>query len=103
MSKYRRTNPILPSERKNLEKFFKNRNGKALIRIHSILLSSRGYTIDEICKIYCVTRQTVYVWLNNWEKYGIQGLLDKKEIDKKLRTTQYQQQKSDKGINGKMM
>ena len=79
MSKYRRINPILPSERKTLERFVKNKNGKILIRIHSILLSSRGYKIDEICKIHCVTRQTVYGWLNNWEKYGIQGLLDKNE------------------------
>jgi hypothetical protein len=43
----------------------------------------------------------VYAWLNNWEKYGIQGLLDKK--DKKSRNTQYQQQKSDEGINREIM
>jgi hypothetical protein len=92
MSKYRRINPILPSERKNLEKIVKNGNGKILIRIHSILLSSRGYTIDEICKIHCVTRQTVYAWLNNWEKHGIQGLLGKKEIARKTRKTQSKQQ-----------
>lgn len=46
-------------------------------RAHSLLLSNSCYSISEICEIYSVCRQTVSTLFNNWENYGICGLLDK--------------------------
>jgi transposase len=47
------------------------------IRAHSILLSARGSSIDEIASIYQVYRDTVSAWLDNWEASGVDGLRDR--------------------------
>ena len=47
------------------------------MRSHSILLSSRGSSIDEIASIYQVHRDTVSSWIDNWEQFGEDGLRDK--------------------------
>ncbi len=49
---------------------------KARIRAHSILLSARGYTIEEIADIYDVHRDTVSSWSDRWDQSGIKGLSD---------------------------
>jgi len=46
-------------------------------RAHMILLSHRGYPLQEIASILDVTRQTVSLVINNWEGLGIAGLYDK--------------------------
>jgi len=47
------------------------------IRAHSIKLSAKGYSIDQIAEIHEIDRDTVVIWLNNWEASGIAGLKDK--------------------------
>jgi transposase len=47
------------------------------IRAHSIKLSAKGYNIDQIAEIHDIDRDTVAIWLNNWEVSGIEGLKDK--------------------------
>lgn len=46
-------------------------------RCHGIILSYRGYTTDEICEFFEVTKITVYNWMNRWERSGIEGLKTK--------------------------
>lgn len=46
------------------------------MRAHGILLSSKGLSIDEICKIYNVHRNSVSSWIDAWNKSGIKGLKD---------------------------
>jgi len=46
------------------------------VRAHMILLSHRGYPLQEIASILDVTRQTVSLVINNWESLGIAGLYD---------------------------
>ena len=36
-------------------------------RAYSILLSDRGYKVQEIAGIYSVCRQTVSIWINDWD------------------------------------
>lgn len=43
-------------------------------RSHCILLSHEKYRISELIKIFQVIRNTIYNWLNNWEKLGVIGL-----------------------------
>lgn len=43
-------------------------------RCHGIILSYRGYSVDEIIEFFEVTRVTVYNWMNRWEESGIAGL-----------------------------
>ncbi len=52
-------------------------SSRARARAHSILLSSRGTTINEIATIYQVDRDTVSSWIKNWEQQGIESLHDK--------------------------
>ena len=47
------------------------------MRAHSILLSSRGSSIDEIARIYRVHLDTVSSWIDNFEHLGVDGLRDK--------------------------
>jgi len=46
-------------------------------RAHTILLSSDGFSVDEIAKICRVDRDTVSRWIDKWEQLGIEGLKDK--------------------------
>jgi len=39
-----------------------------------IKLSNQGYTINELIKIFNVSRNTIYNWFNNWEKFALAGL-----------------------------
>ena len=47
------------------------------MRAHSILLSARGSSLDEIAQIYQVHRDTVSSWLNLFAQLGVEGLRDK--------------------------
>lgn len=46
-------------------------------RCHAILLSNRGYTVEQIMDIFGVARNTVYTWFNRWEKGGFEALKTK--------------------------
>jgi len=43
-------------------------------RAHCIQLSWRGYKISELMKIFKVSRNTIYNWLNSWESSKLAGL-----------------------------
>ena len=46
------------------------------VRAHAILLSNHRIRIQNIAKIYEVTRQTVSNWIEHWEDFDIVGLYD---------------------------
>lgn len=46
-------------------------------RAHAILLSHKGYTLNQISDILDVTRPTVSIWLEAWKAEGLKGLYDK--------------------------
>ncbi len=57
-----------------------NKNGKAKAfqqRCHCLLLSSEGYQVKELARIFRVSEICVYGWLRRWERSGIVGLRDK--------------------------
>lgn len=49
------------------------------IRANSILLSNQGISSQVIANIHSLCRQTISIWINNWETKGFCGLIDKKE------------------------
>ena len=49
----------------------------ARIRAHALILSNKGYKVQEIADIHDVCRQSVSRWIRNWESEGLSGLLDK--------------------------
>jgi len=70
--------PLCESEIVTLESMHKNHPSPATrIRAHAMILSNRGYSIQEIAEVYTVCRQTVSSWLSSWEEEGLIGLIDK--------------------------
>lgn len=47
-------------------------------RAHCIRLSYEGHKIDELMRIFAVSRNTIYNWFNNWEKFRLAGLYNEK-------------------------
>ena len=45
-------------------------------RVHAVILSSRKFSLDQIAHIYEVDRDTISLWLDNWEQDGGAGLSD---------------------------
>lgn len=55
------------------------KNGKAHLfrkRCHCLILSSEGYQVRDLAQVLGVSSNTIYDWLNRWEKKGIVGLRD---------------------------
>ena len=46
-------------------------------RAHAIILSSKGYNIDEIAKIIESDRDRISYWFDRWEEMGLEGLKEK--------------------------
>jgi len=44
---------------------------------HTIFLSHKGHSINQIRDIFGIKRDTVSTWLSLWEKDGMEGLQDK--------------------------
>lgn len=72
-------------QRQEIEKLRKNKNlsKRSYGRLRAIVLSSEGYTLEEISEIYDVDRDTVSKWINQWEANGIEGLLDRPKQNRK--------------------
>lgn len=69
-------NPLSEKQRQDLYQLMKTGNEPVRRRAHAILLSARGYQVDQIADIYEVDRDTVSRWLDDWEDQGRDGLHD---------------------------
>lgn len=68
---------IKEEEKQELKRMMKeDPSSRVRIRAHSVLLSNRGYSIDEISDIYEADRDRVTAWIDNWLESGYDGLLD---------------------------
>jgi transposase len=66
------------TQREKLEKLHPtSSSARVRTRAHAILLSSEGFTIEELMEIFHVKRDTISRWLNNWEQNNFEGLQDK--------------------------
>jgi len=78
MNKFKYISPLNDTQRYELEELRKGSSKtKVRSRAHAILLSSEGFTIEELMEIFKVERDTISRWLNNWEQNGLEGLHDK--------------------------
>jgi transposase len=62
-------------------------------RAHCIMLSFRGYPIQQLQDIFQVSRLTISNWLNAWESRRLCGLYDKKGRGRKPKLTEEQKEK----------
>ena len=79
MSRLKRFLQLTQSEREGLQTGFK-KGKKATFRqrCHYILLSDKGYEIQQIAELYEVSRQLVARWFDRYEQQGIDGLHTRK-------------------------
>ena len=68
---------LLPEEIAALiENHQTNQNFRVRNRSHAVLLSAQGYSVDQIAQICRVDRDTVSLWLNQWNQSKLAGLAD---------------------------
>jgi transposase len=63
-------------------------NARTRKRAQAILLSSRGYTIDEISAITECHRVTISRWIDQWQERGLDGLLENEGRGRKKTLTE---------------
>lgn len=69
-------NELSEEQRRELRQLMKTSPEHVRKRAHAILLSARGYSVDQIADIYEVDRDTVSIWLDRWKDQGTDGLDD---------------------------
>ncbi len=76
MSKPRYVRELTAEEQDELARMMQQEVGRVAQHAHMILISSRGYTVQQIEAIHQVTNITVYKWLDRFEDNGPEGLYD---------------------------
>jgi transposase len=67
--------PLSPEEKSTLEEGFYNHSKPYFRnRCKSMLLSSEGFKVKDIAKIYKIRTRTIYTWIHRYESFGIMGL-----------------------------
>lgn len=80
--------PLNDGQLIQLNDLMKNsRSARVRMRAHGILLSSEGYSIDEIAHIYQADRDSVSSWFDDWEQRGTEGLHDRPRSGKPPKLT----------------
>jgi transposase len=72
-----RIGPLSDEQRQALEQVRRRAVGRVSQRAHLVLLSSRGYTVEQIAEIFGVGEDVVRKWLHRYEQRGPRGLDDR--------------------------
>ena len=74
---YKFVSPLDTSQMAVLKELIKtDASARARMRAHSIVLSSKGYGLDDIAEILDLSRNTVSSWIDHWEESGVESLYD---------------------------
>jgi transposase len=68
-------------------------NARTRKRAQAILLSARGYTIDQISAILDCHRVTVSRWIDQWQEQGLDGVLENEGQGRKKTFTEEEEQR----------
>jgi transposase len=63
-------------EKTELRRMTRQEVGRVAMRAHIVLLSARGYTVQQIEEVHNTSQVTVYKWFDRFEEQGPQGLYD---------------------------
>jgi len=72
-----RIGPLSDEQRQALEQVRRRAVGRVSQRAHMVLLSGRGYTVEQIAEIFGVGEDVVRKWLHRYERQGPLGLDDR--------------------------
>ena len=72
-----RIGPLSDEQRQTLERVRRRAVGRVSQRAHMVLLSARGYPVEQIAEIFGVGEDVVRQWLHRYEREGPLGLDDR--------------------------
>src|SRR5215216_294352 len=72
-----RIGPLTDDQRQALERVRRRAVGRVSQRAHMVLLSARGYAVEQIAEIFGVGEDVVRTWLRRYERQGPLGLDDR--------------------------
>jgi transposase len=72
-----RIGPLSDEQRQALDQVRRRAVGRVSQRAHMVLLSARGYTVEQIAEIFGVGEDVVRKWLHRYERQGPLGLDDR--------------------------
>ena len=72
-----RIGPLSDEQRDALEQVRRRAVGRVSQRAHMVLLSARGYAVEQIAEIFGVGEDVVRKWLHRYERQGPRGLDDR--------------------------
>jgi transposase len=69
--------PLTAAQQTSLEQAYRHSSShRTRQRAQTILLSSRGYSVEQLADILSVDRDTISRWLSVWQQQGLDGLPD---------------------------
>ena len=72
-----RIGPLSDEQRDALEQVRRRAVGRVSQRVHMVLLSARGYAVEQVAAIFGVGEDVVRKWLRRYERQGPRGLDDR--------------------------
>ena len=72
-----RIGPLTEAQRRDLERVRRRAVGRVSQRAHMVLLSARGYSVQQIAEIFAVGEDVVRAWLHRYAREGPTGLDDR--------------------------
>lgn len=69
--------PLSDAQRLRLKEIHRtNTNWRTRMRAHAVLLSEKGFALDQLATIFEVDRDAISQWLDWWEQDQFEGLAD---------------------------
>ena len=68
---------------------------RARMRAHCILLSHQHYSINDMARLYQISRRRVSAWINRWQDAGLVGLYDQPRCGRPLIYNEQEQRQVD--------
>jgi Helix-turn-helix domain len=69
--------PLTDEERQRLKEIHKtDASWRTRMRAHAILLSDKGFELNQLATIFDADRDAVSQWLDWWAEHGFEGLSD---------------------------
>src|SRR3712207_7037847 len=68
--------PLTDGQRRDLERVRRRAVGRVSQRAHMVLLSARGYSVQQIAEIFALGEDVVREWLHRYQRSGPTGLDD---------------------------
>lgn len=81
-------------ENKLVENHQRHENFRISNRSHAVLLSAQGFGIDVIAQICRADRDTISVWIDNWEEFKFSSLEDKERTGRPTILTESEAEKA---------